>query len=85
MQPCAGSSAICFARTSHRRHTVNTTYHATPCRSEKKVLNEVNHAKDPQALRYHVMAAKEGTKIKERISLPAEKLFILVGAHTVTA
>jgi hypothetical protein len=54
------------------------------------VLNELNHAKDPAALRYHVMAAKEGTKIKERLSLPAEKLFILVGgwgggAHSRTA
>lgn len=29
-------------------------------------------------MRYHVMASKEGNKIKERISLPAEKLFILV-------
>jgi hypothetical protein len=48
------------------------------CRSEKKVLNEINHSKDPEQLRYHVMASKEGNKIKERISLPAEKLFILV-------
>lgn len=83
---CREQCSICFACTTHSRHTVDTMYHATPCRSEKKVLNEVNHAKDPQALRYHVTAAKEGTKIKERISLPAEKLFILVGAaHTVTA
>jgi hypothetical protein len=48
------------------------------CRSEKKVLNEINHGKDPEQLRYHVMASKDGNKIKERISLPAEKLFILV-------
>lgn len=42
------------------------------------MLNEINHSKDPEQLRYHVMASKEGSKIKERISLPAEKLFILV-------
>jgi hypothetical protein len=49
-----------------------------PCRSEKKVLNEVNHSKEPEQLRYHVMASKDGNKIKERVSLPAEKLFLLV-------
>ena len=48
------------------------------CRSEKRLLNEINHSKDPEQLRYHVMASKEGNKVKERISLPAEKLFILV-------
>jgi hypothetical protein len=54
------------------------------CRSEKKVLNDINHSKGTQQLRYHVMAAKEGNKIKERITLPAEKLFILVSTwHTV--
>lgn len=49
-----------------------------PCRSEKKVLNEVNHSKELEQLRYHVMASKDGNKIKERVSLPAEKLFLLV-------
>lgn len=42
------------------------------------MLNEINHSKDPEQLRYHVMASKERNKIKDRISLPAEKLFILV-------
>lgn len=42
------------------------------------MLNEINHSKDPEQLRYHVMASKDGNKVKDRISLPAEKLFILV-------
>lgn len=50
-----------------------------PARSEKKLLNEINHSKDAEQLRYHVMASKDGNgKVKERISLPVEKLFILV-------
>jgi hypothetical protein len=51
------------------------------CRSEKKVLNDINHSKDTEQLRYHVMAAKEGNKIKDRITLAAEKLFILVSTQ----
>jgi hypothetical protein len=53
------------------------------CRGEKNVLNNINHSKDPQQLRYHVMARAEmpnsnSNKLKERISTPAEKLYILV-------
>lgn len=48
-------------------------------RSEKKALNEINHAKAPTALRFHVMAEKDASRVKERIGSAAEKLFILVG------
>lgn len=56
---------------------------AACCRSERKVLNDVNHSSEPQQLRYHVMASLEdggsNGKLKQRISTAQEKLFILVG------
>lgn len=48
------------------------------CRSEKKILNELNHSKEAEQLRFHVMSDKDSSKVKERIGTPAEKLFILV-------
>jgi hypothetical protein len=44
------------------------------------VLNEINHATAPGALRYHVMADGDGAKVKERLASAAEKLFVLVSA-----
>jgi hypothetical protein len=49
-----------------------------PCRSEKKVLNEINHSKEPEQLRYHVMADNDASKVKQRLGTAAEKLFVLV-------
>eukprot|EP00775_Hariotina_reticulata_P011878 gene11878-12022_t len=52
-------------------------------RGEKSALNNINHSKEPQQLRYHVMSRAEGTKsnsnkLKQRITTPAEKLYILL-------
>lgn len=58
-------------------------------RCERKVLNDINHATDPQQLRYHVMAThSDGTatgKVKERLTTPQEKLFVLVGRFEIVA
>jgi hypothetical protein len=55
-------------------------------RSEKKVLNDINHRKGEGAIKYRVLADGAGgaiAKVKERICKPAEKTFLLVSACTV--
>jgi len=46
-------------------------------RSEKKVLNDINHSKETQQMRFHVMTTAGGhnshNKIKERISTGSGK------------
>jgi siroheme synthase (precorrin-2 oxidase/ferrochelatase) len=55
------------------------------CRSEKKLLNEINHSKEAEQLRFHVMADKDSSRVKERIATAGEKLFILVSVHMMLA
>ncbi len=52
-------------------------------RSEKKVLNDINHRSEEGSIKHHVLEPnpKKGTsgkRIKERISEGHEKVFILV-------